>query len=163
MLTVLEQQRVWDGLLAAETRAHYFADLCGRYHRKQKYLTWATLLFSSGALGTLVRDWLPNYLSWLPAVLALGTVALSLWSLIAKNEKSSIDCSDLHFKQNTLAREFEDLWDDMYSDSTPAKLRQLESRAAEYSRTATGFPNKAKLMLKWENHVIQNRYRPAET
>jgi len=163
MLSALEQQRVWEGLLEAEIRSHYFADLCGRYQREQKYLTWATLLFSSGAFATLIRDWVSQSFSWLPPILALATVGLSFRLLIARNERNSIECADLHFKQNMLAREFEDLWDDMYSDSAPEKLRQLEARAAEYSKTATSFPNKAKLMLQWENYVIQHRYRPAES
>ena len=158
MLSELEQKRVWDGLIGAETRAHYFADLCGSYQRSQKYLTWAILLLSSGAFATLVGKWATQSIPWLPAVLAFTTAGLSLFSLVSKNERSAIDCSDLHLKQNTLARAFEDLWDDMHSDEATSKLRQLEARAAEYSRTATSFPNKVDLMLKWENHVLQHRY-----
>jgi hypothetical protein len=97
MLCTLEQHRVWDGLLGAEIRSSYFAELCGQYHRKQKYLTWALLVFSSGALGTLIRDWLPIYLSWLPAVLALGAVGLSLWSLLAKRQAFSVQNVDRRF------------------------------------------------------------------
>lgn len=157
MLSSLEQKRVWEGMLAAEIRANYFADLCGRYQRKQRLLTWATLLFSSGALATLISDWVPRSLAWIRPVLAFFTVALSLWSLTAKNERNSIDCSDLHFKWNTVGNEFEDLWDDMYSDTAPDTLRALENRTAEYSRTGTGFPYKRRLMLKWQEHVVQHR------
>jgi hypothetical protein len=161
MLSELEQQRVWEGLIGAEVRSHYFAQLCGRYQREQKYLTWLTLLFSSAAFGTFVTHWASGSLPLLAPVLALVTVGLSLRSLVARNERNAIDCSDLHFKQNMLAREFEDLWDDMYADSAAEKLRQLEGRAAEYSKTATNFPDDAKLMLKWENYVIENRYHHA--
>jgi hypothetical protein len=157
MLSALEQKRVWEGMLAAEIRANYFADLCGRYQRKQRLVTWATLLFSSGALATLISDWLPHTLAWIRAVLATFTVALSLWSLTAKNERNSIDCSDLHFKWNVLGREFEDLWDDMYAEAAAAKLRELEKRAADYSRTGTSFPNRRRLMIKWQDHVEQHR------
>ena len=157
MLSALEQKRVWDGMLAAEIRANYFADLCGRYQRKQRVLTWATLLFSSGALATLISDWVPRNFSWVRPVLAFLTAALSLWLLTAKNERSAIECSDLHFKWNTLTRDFDDLWDDMYSDSAATRLRELERRAAEYSRTGTAFPNKRRLMIKWQDHVVQHR------
>jgi hypothetical protein len=162
MLSDLEQRRVWEGLLGAETRSQYFADLCGRYQRKQKYLTWGILLLSSGAFAAFVTHWASQTVPWLPAVLALSTAGLSLFSLVAKNERNSIDCNELHFKQNTLAREFEDLWDDMYSDLAATKLKELEVRAIEYSRTATSFPNRAAVMLKWENHVILRRCRIAE-
>jgi hypothetical protein len=163
MLSSLEQKRVWEGMLAAEIRAHYFAYLCGRYQLKQRLLTWATLLFSSGALATLISDWVPHRLAWIRPVLAFFTVALSLWSLTAKNERNSIDCSDLHFKWNTVGHEFEDLWDDMYSDSAPETLRALERRTAEYSRSGTGFPYKRRLMVKCEDHVVQHRIQASAT
>ena len=47
MLSEAQQKRVWDGMLASEIRAKYFAELSGRYLRKQQRVTWATLLFSS--------------------------------------------------------------------------------------------------------------------
>jgi hypothetical protein len=157
MLSALEQKRVWDGMLVAEIRANYFADLCGRYQSKQRLLTWGTLLFSSGALATVISDWVPHNLAWIRPVLAFFTAALSLWSLTAKNERCAIDCSDLHFKWNTLSRAFEDLWDDMYADSAATQLREFERRAAEYSRTGTAFPNKHRLMVKWQDHVVRHR------
>jgi hypothetical protein len=144
-------------MLAAEIRSYYFADLCGRFQWRQRFATWATLFFSSGALATFVSDWLPHNLAWIRPALAAVTVALSLWSLVARNERNSIDCADLHMKWNAASKEFEDLWDDMYSDEAGQRLRSLEARATEYSRTGTSFPNKRKLMIKWEDHVVQHR------
>ena len=51
MLSELQQKRVWDGWLSAENRANYFADLSRGYHRKQRLVTWAMLVLSSGAVG----------------------------------------------------------------------------------------------------------------
>jgi len=51
MLSEPQQKRVWDGWLSAENRANYFADLSRGYHRKQRLVTWAMLVLSSGAVG----------------------------------------------------------------------------------------------------------------
>jgi len=154
MLSALEQKRVWEGWLAAEIRANYFADLAGRFQRKQRVITWATLALSSGAFATLVSNWLPANLRWIQPVGVFLVAALSLWSLTAKNEHSAVECSDLHFKWNRLGREFERLWDDMYSASARDDLAGLEERSAEIAKSCTGLPNKRRLLLKWEDYVV---------
>jgi hypothetical protein len=153
MLSTLQQKAVWEGWLAAEIRANYYADLAGRYQRNQRIVTWATLVFSSGAFFALLSDWLPAKVSWVRPLLAFVTVALSLWSLTARSERKEIDCLDIHFQWNILARDFEGLWDDMHAESSPAKLREMQERSAQLSKISASFPNKRKLMLKWQDHV----------
>jgi hypothetical protein len=154
VLTALQQKAVWEGRLSAEIRTCYFADLSHRHQRKERWIIWASLVFSSGAFATLVSDWLPPRLRWITPVAAFVTVALNVCSLTASNERNAIECSDLHFKWNRLAREYERLWDDMYNDSALGTLDSLQERSAEISRGSTRFPNNKKLMLKWANHVI---------
>jgi hypothetical protein len=154
MLSTLQQRAVWEGMLGAEIRANYFADLAGRYQQKQRLLTWGTLLFSSGAFATIISDWLPQDLRWIRAAAALMAAALSLWSLTAKNERTAIECSDLHFKWNRLAREFDRLWNDMYTDSAADTLWSLQEKAGDIAKSCTSLPNKERLMVKWEKRVI---------
>ncbi len=156
MLTDLQQKSVWDGWLSSEIRGDYFAELCGRYQRKQRFITWTTLIFSSGAFVTLVSDWLPPKWRVIRPIVAFGIVALSIWSLLAKNEKNGIECADLHSKWNGLACEFERLWNDVYSDSAEKTLYSLQDRQTELSTRGTNFPNKKRLMLKWERHVVKH-------
>jgi hypothetical protein len=154
MLSSLQQKAVWEEWLSAEIRANYFAELAGHYQRKQRFITWATLAFSSGAFATLISDWLPAKFRWIRPAAAFVIVALSIWSLTAKNERNAIECSDLHFKWNVLAGKFERLWDDMYSESAPDTLINLQERSAEISKSCTTFPNNRKRMLKWEQYVV---------
>ena len=156
MLTELQQKSVWEGWLSSEIRANYFADLSYRYQFRQRALTWLTLAFSSGAFATLVTDWLPVEFDWIKPTLVFFTAALSLWSLVAQNQKNATDCSDLHFRWNKLAGEYESLWDHMYSEDAAIRLEALREKSAELSKSSTAFPNKTRLMEKWQEHVVQH-------
>jgi fucose 4-O-acetylase-like acetyltransferase len=156
MLSELQQKAVWESWLSSEIRANYFADLSYRYQFRQRALTWLTLAFSSGAFATLVTDWLPVEFAWIKAALVFLAAALSLWSLVVQNQKNATDCSDLHFRWNKLAGEFESLWGHMYSEDAAILLEALKEKGAELSKSGTAFPNKARLMEKWQEHVVQH-------
>ena len=59
MLSEAQQRRVWEGMLSAEIRANYFAELSGKYHRRQRVVTWVILFLSSGAAATFLYTGLP--------------------------------------------------------------------------------------------------------
>jgi hypothetical protein len=152
MLTRLQQKDVWDGWLGSEMRSNYFADLAGRYQRTQNLITWGILVMSSGTFATLLADWVPPQYKWVRPVLAFLAGALSLRSILAKNERKAIDCSDLFFQWGSLAQEFKNVWDNMYDKSAPEKLQSSQAKTLELSRRCTNLPNKEALLLKWENH-----------
>ena len=156
MLSQVQQNNVWDGWISSEIRANYFADLGYRYQWQQRVTTWLTLVFSSGAFVTLITDWLPPAVAWVRPALAFLTVALSLWSLVAQNQKNATECSDLHFRWNTLAAQYEALWGSMYEANADARLQSLNKTAAEISKSSTSFPNDAKRMGKWQDHVVRH-------
>src|SRR5262245_20802430 len=135
MLSEIQQKNVWDGWLSARIRAHYFADLCNRYQRLQRVLTWAILVFSSGAVAALLYQLSPAW-EWLRPVLAFLTAALSLWSLVTNNNKNGTDCADLHFRWNKLAIEYEALWSNMYSPRALETLANLRQREAEIAKSS---------------------------
>ncbi len=153
MLSELQQKDVWEGWLSAETRANYFAELGTSYAQFQTGLTWITLVASSGAAATVVGGLGPT---WAKSVLTIATAGASLWSLVKQYAKRYADCSDLHFKWNRLASEYKALWENMYSEDAAQRLRQLEERAAELSKSGMAFPYKKRAMLKWENHVLSH-------
>ena len=153
MLSELQQTNVWENWLSSEIRANYFADLAIRYQSRQRSLTLFTLIFSSGAAFAIVTDWSPQGFEWIKAALALLTAAVSFLSLVLQNQKSAMECSDLHFRWNRLASEYEALWDDMYAEDAEMKLKALGEKEAELSKSSTAFPYRERVMLKWQNHV----------
>jgi hypothetical protein len=156
MLSEAQQVRVWEGMLGAETRANYFAELSGRYMQRQRLATWATLLFSSGAVASLLAN-LPS--GWKIA-LAMATTAVSLYSVVMQNQKLSVDASDLHARWNRLGNEYEKIWENVYADDAPAKLEALDDRAVDLSKSGTMFPNKREAMLRWQRYVVAQHLQP---
>ncbi len=156
-LTQLQQKRVWEGQLSAEIRANYFAELSGTYRSHQRMANWLSLVFSSGALASfLLKDGLDiaPYLALVRPVLAFVTAGLSAYSIIAQNQDRATNCTELHSRWNKLAKEFEALWDDMYSETASARLQRLEETATELSKAGNAFPNKKKQLMKWQDYVV---------
>ena len=156
MLNAPQQARVWEGLISAEVRANYFADLARRYHRQQRVITWMTLVFSSGALLSIIAK-LPSEFSWVAPILALMTSALSFYSLAFQNEKKAIDAMDLHFKWSSLSNEYEQLWENMYVEDAQARFARLNEKVVDLGRLATSFPVDEKRLLNWQNRVEERR------
>jgi hypothetical protein len=150
MLTALQQREVWEGMLGAEIRSNYFADLSGRYARKQRIATWATLAFSSGAVAALIATW-PDYVR---ITLAAITAGISAYSVVMQNQKLAVDSSDLHARWSRLANDYRRLWDDMYAEDALSVLDGLLQREEELSKAGTAFPNRRRVMEKWEAHVV---------
>jgi hypothetical protein len=156
MLSEVQRQRVWEGMLGAEIRANYFADLSGRLHTRQRAAIWATLVLSSGAAASVIAS-LPADYSWVRVVLTVGTAAISAYSVVMQNQKFAVDAAELHLRWNRLMREYEQIWEDVYAEDAAARLNSLDERAAEISKTGVAFGYNKRTMLKWERHVIAHR------
>ena len=156
MLSALQRGQVWEGWLAAEVRALYFADLCHRYQRAQRTITWATLAASSGATASLIAELPADLLPW-RVVLALLATLLTLWSLVFNYNKNTTDCSDLHLRWNKLGMEYAALWNDMYTPEAPRLLNELRNREADLAKASNAFPNRERLMRRWQAHVVNHR------
>jgi hypothetical protein len=128
---------------------YYFADLSGRYARNQRLATWATLAFSSGAVAAFIAT-SPDYLR---ITLAAITAGISAYSIVMQSQKA-VDSSDLHARWNRLASDYLRLWDDMYSEDALTGLDGLLRRDEELSKAGMSFPNRTRLMEKWEAYVI---------
>lgn len=153
MLSESERKSVWDNWLGAEIRANYFAEMCGIYHARQRAATWAVLVASSGAASTLLSSWAPD---WLPATLALIAAGISLYSLVAQNVKSAMECSDLHSRWNRLAISYEELWHATEAPDARQRLAALADKRADASKSGTAFPYDEKRMTRWYDLVVSH-------
>ncbi len=158
MLSEAQQRRVWEGMLSAEIRANYFAELSGKYNRRQRGVAWVILCLSSGAAATLLYAGLPAEIAlWLPRVLALLTAALALLALVMQYPKLAYDSADLHSKWSRLASKYEALWENVYADDAQEELQRLGEEDIQLSRLGTPLPYREKAMLKWQDHVERHR------
>ncbi len=156
MLSQAQAEIVWDGLLSAEIRAQYFAALSVSYLRLQKFLVAGSLILSSGASVTLLSSVVPVQYSWVKAALTLATAACSAATLVMKNERNAIECSDLHFRWNTLAMGYQNLWVNTASDDAQEILERLRSQEAQVSKSSTVMPEKAGMLSKAQDNVIMH-------
>ena len=147
MLNTPQQARVWEGMISAEVRAYYFAELSKKYHGQQRLMTWFTLVASSGALVSIIAK-LPPEFSWVAPIFALLTSALSFYSLAFQNEKKAADAMDLHFKWSSLANEYEQLWENMYTPEAQERFAKLNEKAIDLGRLGVSFPINEKSLLK---------------
>jgi hypothetical protein len=156
MLSDFQQQTVWDSWLASEIRAAYFAELVQTFQSRQRLLVVGSLLLSSSATITLLTTIVPPTLSWIKPALTLLAAGLSLWSLVAKNERAAIDCADLHLRWNTLALHYEALWSDMYAEGAGDKLMQLRTEKLAVSKSSTSQTAYRKLLEKAYHTVVMH-------
>lgn len=68
-----------------------------------------------------------------------------------------VDCSDLHFRWNKLAMEYQDLWNAGDVEDADRRLGQLNERRAEASKSGTAFPYSKRRMLRWYELVVEHR------
>ena len=157
MLSDAQIKGVWEGMLGAEVRANYFADLAEKFNNLQRVVTWSILFTSSGALTTMLIQDLPPEWKLLQPALAILTTALSLYAAVRQNYKLAFDAADLHLRWNKLAGAYERLWENVYADNAADVLDGLRENSAELSKAGTSFPYDTKKMLKWEDHVVAHR------
>ena len=155
MLNELQQKSVWDSWLSAEIRAAYFAELARRYQQFQKALTASTLILTSGATVALLSS-VPQGWAWLRLAFAALAAIVSAVSLVAKNERSSIDCADLHSRWANLAVDYEALWSDVYAENAPEQLSALKRREIEISKSSTSMPEDESLLVKCQDNVVMH-------
>jgi hypothetical protein len=156
MLSEAQQKRVWEGMLGAEIRANYFADLSARLQGRQRAATWLALVLSSGAVVSVVAS-MPPEESWIRIALTVAATGVNLYSVVKQNQKFAVDASDLHARWNRLAKDYESLWENVYANDAPAQLSGLEDRNIELSKAGSGFKYEKRRMLKWETHVVAHR------
>jgi hypothetical protein len=140
MLSEAQQERVWEGMLGSEIRAKYFAELSGRYSKRQQFATWATLLFSSSDAVSLVAA-LPSNLTWIRLALALCATGTSIYLALAQNDRKAFDAAGLYERWSPLALSFQAIWENVDADDAEAQLKHLDLPTIEASNAGIGLLN----------------------
>ena len=156
MLSEAQSKVVWNSWLSAEIRAQYFAVLSARYQRMQRNLLVAGLILSSGAALSFLLSIIPPSYAWSRPVLTLLAAVVNALSLAMKNERNAIDCGDLHFRWNNLARGYEDLWLNTAADDAQERFDQLRRTEAEISKSGTSMPEIGRLLDQAQDNVVMH-------
>ncbi|SRR5260370_15648785 len=151
MLSKSQIDRVWENMLAAETRALYFGDLASRYARQKQIITGITFFFSSGAAATIIG----KAPSWVPAGLAVIVAAISAYSIAVGLDRKISTMVKLHSTWNRIALEYDRLWNHSYEPDAEEQLNKILQDEKEPSELATTeAPNDQKMLQKWQDQVF---------
>jgi hypothetical protein len=159
MLSEFEENTVWENMMGSEIRAAYFAALSVRYRKNQFRLILGSLVLSSGATLSLITSIVPTEYSWVKPVLTLVASILSAWSLLAKNERNSMDSADLHSRWSTLAIGYQHIWANVASDDARTRLKELQEQEVALSKSSTSFPDDEELMNSCQENVMMHRQK----
>lgn len=151
MLSEFQITQVWEGMLTAETRALYFADLAARYSRQKQWITGLSLLLSSGAAVTVLAQ-APH---WVPAVLSLAVAAATAYAIAVNLDGRILTMAKLHTAWSKIAMQYAQLWNHTEDEDAEQILTEILGSEREPSElAATGAPNDQELLGKWQDHVF---------
>lgn len=151
MLNENQITQTWEGLLSAEVRSLYFADLASRYTRRKQFITGLSFFLSSGAAATAIgkAPW------WVPAGLATITAVLTAYSIAVGLDRKVGTMAKLHSAWNRIATDYERLWNHVHDEDSEQQLDVITQREKEPSELAAiEAPNNQKLMGEWQTHVF---------
>src|SRR5262245_20753739 len=146
MLSDHQIRRVWEHMLAAETRALYFGDLGAIYTRRKQIISGLSFFGASGAAATVVS----HAPTWVPATFALLTAVLSAYTIAVNLDGKIATMAKLFAAWHTLALQFDDLWNRVQADDAEALFTKLVEREREPSELAvSAAPHDQRRLQKW--------------
>jgi hypothetical protein len=151
VLNEAQISRVWDNLLAAETRALYFGDLASRYTRQKQWITGISFFLSSGAAASIIS----KSPEWIPLVLALIVAASTAYAMAVNLDGKIATMIKLHSSWSVIATKYDSLWNHTYDEEAEDRLNQIIQSEREPSEIATtDAPNDQKLLGQWQARVF---------
>src|ERR1700691_1599030 len=151
MLNDFQIRRVWEDMLAAETRSLYFGDLASRYARTKQWITGLSFFLSSGAAATVVG----KSPEWVPVVLAIAVAVMNAYALAVNLDGKIAMMVKLHGLWHQIGAEYNRLWNHVYDDNAEEQLEKITDSDKEASELATtNAPNDEKLLSKWQDRVF---------
>lgn len=153
MLTEDQINRVWQGMLAAETRAMYFSDLATQYARRKQLITGLSFFLSSGAAATIIA----RAPGWVPVVLSVVTAALTAYSIAAGLDRKTSTMVKLASSWREIASAYDRLWNHAYDPGASAdlyKIMQSENAPSDLAAT-DGLPIDEKRLDTWQQRVFR--------
>jgi hypothetical protein len=150
-LTQDQISRVWENMLAAETRSLYFGDLTTRFTRQKQWITGLSFFLSSGAAATLISK-APDSV---PLVLAVATAVITAYAMAVNLDGRIATMAKLHSSWNQIATDYDRLWNHAYDEDAESQLEAIFGRERDSSELAAAdAPNKPKLLAQWQQRVF---------
>jgi hypothetical protein len=154
MLSEVQINKVWQEMLAAETRSLYFGDLASRYTIQKQWIMGVSFFLSSGAAATIIA----KFPSIVPIVLSVAVAVASAYSIAVRLDGKISTMAKLHSTWGRIMVEYERLWTHPDAEDAEDRLNKIIESEEEPSELATTeAPNDQKLLGKWQDHVFAMR------
>jgi uncharacterized membrane protein YecN with MAPEG domain len=151
MLNEHQITQVWEGMIGAETRSLYFADLAARYTRQKQIITGVSFFLSSGAAAAIIGK-APSYV---PVVLAFVVALCSAYSMAVNLDTRILTLAKLHAAWWQIATRYTRLWNHTGDEDADEQLGAIIDLEQEPSTlAATSAPNNETLLGKWQDRVF---------
>jgi len=151
MLNDFQIARVWENMLAAETRALYFADLTARYTRRKQWITGGSFFLSSGAAATLIG----KAPTWVPILLALVVAGANAYVMAINLDRKIGTLAKLFSAWAQIASDYERLWSHARTEEAEGEFERIIDKERQPSELAAQeAPNDQKLLAQWQQHVF---------
>jgi hypothetical protein len=141
------RRRIWNEMIAADTRCRYFNQLASRTEMFDRVLRVALIFFSSATAATVLGVF-PSGAEWLAVVSA----ALAAVSGTMQHGRAALKFAEFSVFWGRLHRDYEELWNDVETYAiTPAeavrRLRSFQDKPESIDRQASTSRTRRKLML----------------
>ena len=141
------RRRIWNEMIAADTRRRYFDQLASRTETLDRILRVALILFSSATAAT-VLGLFPSGTDWLAVVSAV----LAAVSGTMQHGRSALKFAEFSVFWGRLHRDYEELWNDVETyaveaDEAARRLRALMDKPESIDRQASTSRTRRKLIL----------------
>ncbi len=151
MLNEFQRNKVWENMLAAETRSLYFGDLASRYTRRKQIITGLSFFLASGAAATMVG----KFPLWVPVALSVVVALATAYAMAINLDGKIWTMAKLHSAWTIIAQEYARLWSHTEDQDAEERLDKIIEAEREPSELATTeAPNDQKLLNKWQDRVF---------
>ena len=142
---------VWEEMVYANMRANYFNDLVRVYQQRDKWIRVLMLILTSGSVATLLSSLDQNIKLALPVL----ATASSFWLLLSQYSTLSRDASDLGTAWESIACDYERLWNDLNAPDAETIFHRIDESAGKLSKPGTKFPQSGKRLESWFDHSVE--------
>jgi hypothetical protein len=155
---------LWEAMLDADYLSRYYGEIGSRYERYETWLHFATLLFSTGTVVSVLDNIqaLGEGGLWAGRILALCTAAASLWMALKRYSRGASLASYLSSRWSQSQWEYERLWarvDELAPEEILHRIEEVRVREAEWDHVARReFHLDKKLAEQSFNEMLAERF-----
>ena len=154
MLNEDQIQQIWEGMISAETRALYFADLGRMTTIRKQWITGISFFLATGAAAELIA----KGPAWVAIISASLVAVMSAYSMAVNLDKNIPTLIQLHAGWARIADDYQNLWNHVYVDDAESRMLAIQEQEKRYSEMAvSGIQYEPKRLEKWEHHIFYLR------